>query len=289
MNGISFLIVCYKSEMELGSLVESILYYLDVPKDYIEIIVIDNYGKGREREIVNRLRVDYDIDISYVLSSTNTGYGVGNNLAISYAKYKYACVVNPDVRFVKPFISSVVTNFEDNSNVLAISGKQLSKLSQSYFVRPEYQFPIIKAIFNKLINRVPFVHKYMALSGALTFYDIEKFKEIGLFTDDIFLYCEESDVALRALKKGYEIVYDKDLLYLHLDWHRERVELLSVEILLESVITYSKLNGVSVLSYLLSGVVHSYIKLLKSYLFRYKVDVEYYRKLNSLYRRYLRG
>ena len=60
MNGISVVIVCYKSELELRGLIESIFFHADVPLHQLQIIVIDNYGNGLERVITDDLSKQYE-------------------------------------------------------------------------------------------------------------------------------------------------------------------------------------------------------------------------------------
>ena len=54
------------------------------------------------------------------------------------------------------------------------------------------------------------------LSGAFMFIDKNKFIEIGLFDEKIFMYNEESDICKRFIDKNYTIEFDATHSYLHL-------------------------------------------------------------------------
>ena len=55
----------------------------------------------------------------------------------------------------------------------------------------------------------------MCISGACFFIDKQKFSEIGLFDENIFMYGEESDIHYRIPTKN-EIVFSKKMRYVHL-------------------------------------------------------------------------
>ena len=72
-QGISFVIVCYKSQLDLASLVTSIIKCADISHELLEIIVVDNWGKGDEQKIVNTLAEKYNADFIYKKSKINGG------------------------------------------------------------------------------------------------------------------------------------------------------------------------------------------------------------------------
>ncbi|QBY03129.1 glycosyltransferase [Thalassotalea sp. HSM 43] len=287
MSGISVIIVCYKSELELRSIVESILFYNDISLSKLEFIVVDNYGLGKEQHIVKSIKIDHEIDIKYIRSEDNLGYGAGNNIGIHAAKNDVICVVNPDVRFVKPIFNLVLDTFKDNGNIVALSGEQISGRNKSYFLRPEFQIPFLKGLINRFIDSIGYKSKFMALSGALTFYDKKLFKSIGLFDENIFLYCEESDVAYRACKHLLKTKFDSRIKYVHLDWDRTEPSPETVQNLIDSVIKYSNKHNERCLGYFLSGYIHSLIKSLYARLSNNQNEAnrlikiaDYYRKNN---------
>jgi len=290
MNGISVVIVCYKSELELRGLIESIFFHADVPLHQLQIIVIDNYGNGLERVITDDLSKQYESEFIYIKSDLNGGYGAGNNIGINLAKFDIVCVVNPDVRFIKPMFRKVISEFGKNSKLLALSGEQISSTKNSYFIRPEFQLPIIKAILGRYLRYIGGFHaRFMALSGALTFYEKTLFADIGKFDESIFLYCEESDVSIRAHRARLEIAYFHEVKYVHLDWDRAAPSIDTIKYLLSSVSYYEKKHKISCKGYFLAGWVHFYLRYVWL-LLRGKSDkVDDLKKVISIYKATYKG
>ena len=260
-QGISFVILCYKSELDLASLVASIFKHADISHELLEIIVVDNWGGGEEEKITSALAEKYDAEIIYKKSNINGGYGAGNNIGIMLATHDIVCVVNPDVRFVSPIFKNVLTKFVSDPNLLGLSGEQVSKTRNSFFMRPEFQYPITKEITSRLLKHIGvFSHRFMALSGAMTFYRKSLFLDIGLFDEKIFLYGEESDVSIRALRSGYELDFFPEFKYLHLDWDLVGPSVNNIGYLISSVSHYQEKHNVSCRGYFLAGKVHFFVK-----------------------------
>ena len=283
-QGISFIIVCYKSQLDLASLVTSIIKCADISHELLEIIVVDNWGKGDEQKIVNTLAEKYNADFIYKKSKINGGYGAGNNTGILLSKYDIVCVVNPDVRFIDPIFNKVLTKFSNNQKLLALSGKQISKTRNSFFIRPEFQYPFLKELGSLLLRHIGiFSHRLMALSGAMTFYRKSLFKDIGLFDEKIFLYGEESDVSLRALRSGYELSFFPEFKYHHLDWDSVKTSPQNIKYLTSSVSYYQDKHNVSCYFYFMAGKVHFSIKYILFLLLGRKADADESKSLIALY------
>ena len=65
----------------------------------------------------------------------------------------------------------------------------------------------------------------MFLSGAFLLLDKTRFEKIGMFDENIFLYCEESDITKRALQHGYSTDFLSDVTYDHLIDDREKLNI----------------------------------------------------------------
>jgi GT2 family glycosyltransferase len=259
-QGISFVILCYKSELDLASLVMSIYEHADIPHKSLEIIVVDNWGGGEEEKITAALAKKYDAEFIYKKSNINGGYGAGNNIGIMLATHDLVCVVNPDARFIAPIFKNVLTKFVSDPNLLGLSGEQISKTTNSIFMRPEYQYPITKEIISRLLKYIGFSHRFMALSGAMTFYRKSLFLDIGLFDEKIFLYGEESDVSIRALRSGYDLDFFPEFKYLHLDCDLDGPSVDNIGHLISSVSYYQEKHNVSCRGYFMAGKVRFFVK-----------------------------
>lgn len=284
-QGISFVILCYKSEFHLSSLVSSILQQSNIPHENLEIIVVDNWGAGEEEKITFKLAEKYDAEFIYKRAEKNLGYGAGNNIGIKLSKYEIICIVNPDVRFISPIFKNALAEFVHKPNLMALSGEQISKSRNSFFLRPEFQFPIVKEIISRLLKHVGiFSHRFMAISGAMTFYRKSLFLDIGLFDEKIFLYGEESDVSIRALRSGYELSFVPELKYIHLDWDLVGPSVSNIGYLISSVSYYQKKHNVSCRGYFLAGRIHFFVKSILFLFLGRSSDASEAKSLIGLYR-----
>jgi GT2 family glycosyltransferase len=263
MKGISIIIVCYKSEEHIQHLIESFIQFSDIAKNLLQFIIVDNWGFGKEDKIVRSLSQKYNSEFIYKKSGINGGYGAGNNIGFSIAKYDIVCVVNPDVRLISPIFNKAIRKFEDNLNLLGLSGEQQSRTRNSFFIRPEFQYPIFKELSSYALKYTGlFSHRYMAISGAMTFYRKSLFLKVGLFDERIFLYGEESDVSIRALKSGYDLEYYSQIKYQHLDWDLVKSSFENINNLISSVSYYQNKHKISCKGYFYAGILHFFIKYL---------------------------
>ncbi len=237
---LSIIIVTYKSDSYIDNCLNSINQYNDLG-DALEIIIVDNSPKEDADRIFTHIRKTYSSDITLIHNSKNGGYGQGNNLGIAKAKGKYICVMNPDIELIMPIFSEMVNELESNPKLAMVGGNQKGRRDLSFYIRQEYEVPLIMPYLTVLINkRKLYWERFMFLSGALLFINKKHFEDIGLFDENLFLYSEESDVTLRFLRKNYHTKFRKDLVYKHLIDERKELSNNTFEELLKSNYYYFK-------------------------------------------------
>ena len=211
---LSLIILTYNSSGLIKACLDSVYQYNDLEPGELEIIVVDNSG-DEEKIKLESILADYPA-ILYIKNS-NKGYGQGNNVGIKKSKGSIISVMNPDVLLIKPIFKEVLKKFNADAQLAMLGGKQLGHLDTSFFIRPEKEFFIITLFLGLFFNKINYYNQnFMFLSGAFLFFDKKKFEEIGLFDEQIFLYCEEPDVTKRFLKKGYRTSFEKEMTYRHL-------------------------------------------------------------------------
>lgn len=216
MPKISVIIVTYNSLKDIFNCIESIYNYNDIARKQLEIIIVDN-SKADIFEEMKVLVSDKYSDIKFIHNAKNGGYGQGNNIGIKASQSEIICVINPDVVIKTEMFASVLTMFQNDSNLAIIGGKQKGGINLSFWIRPEYEFFLFTSPVMMLLNRMNiYIEKFCFLSGALLFIDKKKFEEIGFFDENIFLYREESDIQKRFLAKKYHSHFEKKINYLHL-------------------------------------------------------------------------
>lgn len=216
MVKVSFVIVTYFSHDLIEACVTSIHNFTEGKDDY-EIIIVDQSTAEGYQKLMEIVDQSLSNRFTVIHNSANGGYGQGNNIGIRASKGSYIVVVNPDVIFPNHGYKKILSEFDKDSKLALLGGKQFGGINLSFWVRPEYNFPLFTTPLSKGCNKFNYFHeKYMFLSGALLIIDKQKFEEIGMFDENIFLYFEESDIMQRFLKKGYRTKFLKDFHYRHL-------------------------------------------------------------------------
>ena len=223
MKKISIIIVTYKSENDIDECLDSIWEFCDIPREQLEVIIVDNSPESEP--MFSTIKKRYNNDITLIHNTHNGGYGQGNNVGIRRATAPVVMIMNPDVRLCMPLFKTVTDDFQQDKELCMYGMKQMlskdvkSPLSFDCSRKLNgYMIPIIASVCNKLDLYFP---RYMYLQGSCFFIDREKFLATGLFDEDMFMYGEENDIHLRLSQKfGPHFVYNKHLRYLHLTLER---------------------------------------------------------------------
>jgi GT2 family glycosyltransferase len=260
---LSVVIVTYNSQALINDCLDSIYKYNDLGNQ-LEIILVDNSPADSSVELFRAISGDYS-DVVLIRSDHNGGYGYGNNLGINAAHGRYILILNPDTRLTMPLFKAAIAQLEDEFT--AIVGVRLiyEDLSPqiSFFFRPEYQNILTKSL-TKLLNRVNmFSDRLMITSGACMFMRKDKFVEIGMFDDSIFLGNEEAFIAKKF------ILSDRKNRFVFMKSHK--------------IIHLSKKSGYS--AYTLKTLCDSHFYYFKYFNMSYKLF--YYNKLTLYYMKYL--
>lgn len=217
MVEISFIIVTYNSHLLISDCLSSIYNNADLPESNFEIIIVDNSNSEGHQKLIETLVEFKKNNLRVIHNSANNGYGAGNNLGIQHANGKIIAIINPDVRLLAPIMQKTIGFFQKQQQAGILSYKQLGGHDLTFYSRPEHKISLFDGINTKFRNKNnKFNNAKDFLSGAFFFADKNKFLEIGLFDEQIFMYNEESDIAKRFLSKGYSLNFDHSEKYLHL-------------------------------------------------------------------------
>lgn len=223
MKRLSIIIVTYKSEHDIYDCLQSVWQFCDIPKEELEVIIVDNSPECEP--MFTNLRKQYGDSLALIHNTHNGGYGQGNNVGIRQASAPVVMVMNPDVRLCEPLFKTVLTVFDQDPGLCMYGMKQMlsaevkSPLSFDCSRRMNgYLIPVVSSLCNKFDLYIP---RLMYLQGSCFFVSREKFEQIGLFDEDIFMYGEEDDIHWRLQKLfGPHFVYNARLRYLHLTLER---------------------------------------------------------------------
>jgi GT2 family glycosyltransferase len=183
----------------------------------LEVIVVDN---GSTDGSVEYLRAERAAGIRLIESATNTGFAGGNNLGIHAAKGAYVALLNNDAAAEPCWVEALVAAAEADPRV----GMCASKI----FV---WDRPGILDGAGLLVSgdgiargrgrlepdREEFRQEEDALvpSACAALYRRGMLDEIGLFDEEFFAYCEDTDLGLRGLIAGWRCRYVPDAAVRH--------------------------------------------------------------------------
>lgn len=226
MKKVSIIIVTYNSEKDIYDCINSIIENSDIPLAEIELVVVDNNSTDCDT-MFNKLKTLWGEDIILIKNSSNGGYGQGNNVGIRQCSAPVVLIMNPDVRLVCPIFRKAINLFSKNKNMCILGMKQwltLDEPSSNSFTCTSRMNGYLSSILSALCTRLDiYLAKYMHFSGSCFFINKAMFETVGLFDESVFLYGEEDDIHYRLMHrfKDCEMIYNKNLRYLHLTKERQ--------------------------------------------------------------------
>lgn len=213
---ISIIIVNYKVERELVNCASSILS--SKPKVSFEIIVVDNDSQSK---LDRQLKKNF-LQVRYIKSKKNIGYGAGNNLGARYALGDFLFFLNPDTTVTKGSIdvlyNFLIKNskagmvapllFDTSGNVYPNQGSKAydlkSAIVTSSFVNKFFSNnPISRKFFHKDWNKKD-IEEFDVVPGTAFMIKKDIFEKAKMFDENFFLYFEEYDLAMRIKRLGYK-------------------------------------------------------------------------------------
>lgn len=229
MKKICFIILNYNDADTTIKLVDELK---DWTVNDLHIIVVDNQSIDGSFERLNeRYCLVENIDI--LLSEKNGGYSYGNNFGSKYAIERYSpqyiAIANPDIQIDQTTFEKLLTTFDiDHSVAMVAPIMKSTKGDYKIYSQtiPTYMDDLVACYHSsksKTIIGKEFQYlndeKNMVLTEMLpgSFFVLRTvcFEEIGLFDENVFLFCEERILGNKLRDKGYKAVLRSDLFFVH--------------------------------------------------------------------------
>jgi GT2 family glycosyltransferase len=174
--------------------------------DY-EIILVDNASSDRSIEIAQQ----YADDVKLVISGHNLGFAGGNNLGVQHTTGDYLAFLNPDT-IVQPAWLIELVNAMTTIDRAGLATAKILLLSEPDRINTcgnDVHFTGIPTVrgWRLPASSMDQIEEVCSVSGACFLMRKQVFVEIGGFSDDFFLYCEDNDLAWRAQLAGYSCWY----------------------------------------------------------------------------------
>ena len=233
---LSIVIVNYKSCPFVMDCLASLIEYFNEPSK-TRIFVVDNDSKdGSVDKIRQFIKNRFCESWVFVLpNNQNKGFGAGNNFAVypplnSKEAPDYFLLLNPDT-VIKEGSVEALLNFMESWPKAGIAGSRLESSAgepqDSVFHFHSLMGEIILGLRTGILSKIfpqwefslPLPHDNQRVdwvSGACMMIRREVFQDIGLFDEKFFLYFEEEDFCLRAVKSGWECWYVPQARVVHL-------------------------------------------------------------------------
>ena len=181
-NDLTIVINTFNSDEKIYSCLDSI------NQDY-KILIIENSKNIKFKENIEK---KYS-NVFCELTGENLGYAKGNNLGLSKVKSSFALILNPDTLIKKKSI--------DNFFNTALKYDDFAIIAPA--VQEKKDFKISEKNNN--------VFEVESVKGFAMFLNLDKFKDVGFFDDNFFIYFEEIDLCRRLKQLNKKIYLDSSI------------------------------------------------------------------------------
>ncbi|MDP2632917.1 MAG: glycosyltransferase family 2 protein [Candidatus Curtissbacteria bacterium] len=203
---------------------------LEIGKNTLEIIVVDNASQDGSAEAMSKLR-----DINLLATSNNLGFCGGNNLGIKRAMDRGAdwiLILNNDTTVDFHLIEAFLKDAKDadiiTPKIYFAAGFEFHKSRYKkselgkviWYAGANIDWKNIIGTHNGVdeVDRGQFSKKREIdlATGACMFVSRKVFENIGLFDEKYFLYMEDMDFCVRAKGAGFKILFEPKAIL----WHK---------------------------------------------------------------------
>ena len=174
---LTIILIAFKSEKKIYSFVKKI------PKS-INVIIIENSNNHFLKKHLEKKYKNIKVFVK-----KNEGVGASLNYAVKKTKTNYFLQISPDILF----------NYKDLENFFNFANKINNK-----FAALGPRFLNVKNKSHRQIKKNLNIGSIESIHGSFMFINKKKFKKIGGFDKNFFLYFEETDYCKRGLAKGFK-------------------------------------------------------------------------------------
>ena len=219
-TSIAIVLVNYNGSNDTITCIESIEKFV---ADKYHIVLVDNDSKDFDYlESFSKRRND----ITLIRNKENVGFAKANNIGIDYINhnmsYDYLFLLNNDTILTKDAVKKLVRPFADNPNIGITTSRIMYEHEkeivwygggQMNYLRGKPKF----ADYNRPPSKTGSLEsKYVTfISGCAMMFSKKSIKDLRGFDDDYFMYGEDVELSIRAMKLGYRLYYVSDSVIYH--------------------------------------------------------------------------
>ncbi|HXN21110.1 MAG TPA: glycosyltransferase family 2 protein [Candidatus Dormibacteraeota bacterium] len=194
----------------------------------LEIVVVDNASPEGG---VDALRERFP-EITIIKSPDNIGFAGANNLGFRHSVGDYVLLFNPDTKLIAPSINIMLEHIKTLPDA-GIIGCKLLNTDLSVQLSSIQKFPtILNQVVDAEYLRLRWPHspfwgiaplfsddvkllKVEVIPGACMLLRREVFAEVGMFSEDYFMYAEDIDLNYKLKRAGYTNYYVGETAIVH--------------------------------------------------------------------------
>lgn len=204
----SVIIVGYNDSRYMDACFSSLLDQ-DMPRGDYEVLYVDNASTDGSADLA-RERFP---GVRVTQLERNYGFSEGNNRGVAEARGRYIAALNLDTICHRRWLPELVAALEAHPDVMAVHSNILTPWCPGYAAKELQAWPPIVHVSE--LSRFGFVAyqqspfspepiETLFLAGSATMVDREVVERFGyLFDPDFFIYCEDTELALRGHNLGY--------------------------------------------------------------------------------------
>lgn len=251
---ISVVIVLYNNYDLVDNLLESIWKINDIGEQ-LEIIVVDN---SDDKDTLFQKK---HLNVNYIVND-NKGFGSANNSGFAISRGEYVLFLNPDTILVEPIFRFAIKKFEfDNVDAFGVQlvDKNMRKNMSFFWISNDALSGGYK--LKKMNRKGVFIQENMFISGANLFIKRDVFKTVGGFDENIFLYNEDLELAVRLNENNFTTKYYPEKRIIHLERSNSTEESFSAfKMRMESLLYVCKKNNWSYIKKIKKIIIYTRIK-----------------------------
>jgi GT2 family glycosyltransferase len=204
---VAIIIISFRTSHLMNDLIHSI----DENEVEYSIFIVDNASTKESYEQLLDLE---DNKTKILKSDKNLGFTGGINFALKHiieskGNFQYFFLLNPDAFSCKNLIGDLVHILKQNNEVAAVSPKILYLNGNPWYSGAQINYKKGQVINNSYNNFSGSDQLYAVdvFSGCAVLFDFLKVTEAGMFSEDLFMYFDEAELAIRLKKNGHKILY----------------------------------------------------------------------------------
>jgi len=177
-------------------------------QDYaaMEIVVVDN---GSDDDIAGMVSAEFP-KVRMIRLDKNHGFAGGNNRGIEMAQGEYVALINNDAVASPTWLRSLVETAESDSKIGAVASIVIDgnrpEVLDSCGVGIGLDGMSRQAMREMPVPELIQPQEVLLFSGCACLLRMKALIAVGLFDEDFFAYCEDTDLGLRMRRAGWKIV-----------------------------------------------------------------------------------